>query len=761
MATIVPGGLTRSNTPLPFIIFDNATASDSSDNRLTLSSGSVRIAATLFGAGPDTYIAFNINDGEITSDDAVFSTPRPPVLDVGTSTIQLTLQIAQDGPPPGSSQFVPPAPVSFTFSPTSASIQSASESTQVVLGQNFLTSLSLNPPSLDSHGRLAFPFSVDGPQINVAAGQGSVGLASVFGSASIVSATWVFSLLNQERAFDFDTAIEPKSGSLDISVSAGLLLDFGSLGENVINSARCGECEIFITDKGSAITGTTQTHTKKLMLFNHDYVQITSTDSDHRYLVGEDTEQSVILLQGNVNASMSRLADVNGKATSFHAPGSLRMTTNPSSDLITVRIGGVGTEPRTRTLPLPTYAMENLLIQGGLPTELSIEGTLEASSAVASAPPRIINGRAVVRLPIQRVQPFFPDPYTSNLTDLPFEVLPDPPNLGDFVVDMSWVDTLVISIQLPDLSLSSLQTLPTEEDDPEKLQSSNKIVFNTGPHPPGLLDLSTNASQLGVEFLRDATSPAADGVTLQISAAQMSVTALPPVSWEPVFTQPGSDGAFPSTFLFPSDGTFVRIATKAVTLTEMAPEPSLALFKEAYDKFPSSSDIDARFTLPFGLVAYAKLHRRQGTLPILIRPPTIEFVEPSFRAAGFEGMRQVSLRAPRPPFGIIGGTNSVSQHLPGFAVDIGQASDGTSIWGSHASNLDQDFGPSATARHRPLVPATRVDISGFGESMNSQWFDQTEPPPATQRVEFNTYVGRVQRTLVEVSFSKILYMLVH
>lgn len=49
------------------------------------------------------------------------------------------------------------------------------------------------------------------------------------------------------------------------------------------------------------------------------------------------------------------------------------------------------------------------------------------------------------------------------------------------------------------------------------------------------------------------------------------------------------------------------------------------------------------------------------------------------------------------------------------------------------------------------MPATRVDLSGFGESLNSNWYDLAEPAPATQRVDMNVYVGRAERVVIQVS----------
>lgn len=62
-----------------------------------------------------------------------------------------------------------------------------------------------------------------------------------------------------------------------------------------------------------------------------------------------------------------------------------------------------------------------------------------------------------------------------------------------------------------------------------------------------------------------------------------------------------------------------------------------------------------------------------------------------------------------------------------------------------------DFFCHGRSKHGPLVPATRVDLSGFGESLSSDWYDFSEPAPATQKVDMNAFVGRSELTTILVS----------
>lgn len=259
----------------------------------------------------------------------------------------------------------------------------------------------------------------------------------------------------------------------------------------------------------------------------------------NRFTIVSNLAEHSFTVQGNVSATLSQPFNVNGELLAYQSPGMLKI----SAELLTVGAVSIAVDagqeefhPLPETTVLPTYALQNLLLQWNNPTELLISGSLAPVQASDQRSISIAQGTASVHIPIVRLHPVLPDPYASNLEDFPFEVTSEQPVLGELEVSLTWSPSgpVNVSIQLPDVSFEGAVTLPAADDanNPEIVLSSlNKDTFNTGPHSPALLDLSTNASQFGLEYNRGGDPPQVQGLAMQLPAARLSVMAVPAVSW--------------------------------------------------------------------------------------------------------------------------------------------------------------------------------------------------------------------------------------
>jgi hypothetical protein len=333
-----------------------------------------------------------------------------------------------------------------------------------------------------------------------------------------------------------------------------------------------------------------------------------------------------------------------------------------------------------------------------------------------------------------------PDPYATNLAFDPRRAI-DTGVIGTMTVTTRWQAGMVptIDVLLPEGALSSIVTAPPSaaaatpspasevsnalDQDGLALAQLQGLFDQTvpgGSAGPTLLDLSTNVSQFGVSFGTSAPAegPAPGGfeiavadLFLQAPGFDVRVVTLPAVQWEPVLT-PDQTTPFPSPLTYASSGSPTTLAVNSVTLVPIAPRPAIDALLVAYHATPPSA-VAARFTLPFGIVAVAELHRsRIITLP----SPSISQVQPRFSASNLKGGDQISIRAGQ-ALVVQAGPPS----LPGAAWQLHNARDSggptnTTVLTPIDEPFNLNFGP-ATAT--PRVPVTRIDISGFGCSMNA------------------------------------------
>ena len=228
----------------------------------------------------------------------------------------------------------------------------------------------------------------------------------------------------------------------------------------------------------------------------------------------------------------------------------------------------------------------------------------------------------------------------------------------------------------------------------------------------------------------------------------------PQIQWEPVINLPNPDGPFPSPVAFWDDGGPTVMGSTTVNLVPIAPIPAI---NEILQSYQAGNPAAVLFTLPFGMKAVATLPKpgKIGLLPV--PRPGFAMNQPSFTAQNLTGGRQVSLTAARPLFELIG--NGRSPSLPGATVQLKNLIDPSlspldkSILGDPVDPIfNGTFAPGGAA---PAVPVTRIDLSGYGASMFSDWVDPNANPPAVVQARFDVMNGRTAYEVVKVK--SILY----
>ncbi len=289
-----------------------------------------------------------------------------------------------------------------------------------------------------------------------------------------------------------------------------------------------------------------------------------------------------------------------------------------------------------------------------------------------------------------------------------------------------------------------------------------------------LLDVSTNADLLGISFnvfganrlamvrtFGVAATPSAfplqvRGMDVVSSGHNVRAFTVPEISWEPVLnTAPhvlpgdppgGSPYASPAVVpnYYPDDGGPTRIYNNSVSLVPLAPIP---VSKFILDEFKNQklNITSSLFTLPFGMRALATLTKFVYPQD----PPSIELNQPAFDN-NLKGGLQLQFNAGKLP----------TDDYPMFTGATAQMNNVLDFLGNQtgASTLGQSvtliFNDEFKLKPNPLtsrgVPLTRVDFSGYGASIFSNWFNPLAQMAQTSQAKFDVFVGRTAHEVIQV-----------
>ncbi len=295
-----------------------------------------------------------------------------------------------------------------------------------------------------------------------------------------------------------------------------------------------------------------------------------------------------------------------------------------------------------------------------------------------------------------------------------------------------------------------------------------------------LLDVSTNADLFGISFgtfgernmlmvrTHTANDQAQDpsGFPLQVKGmdvvsrgSNVRAFTVPPISWEPVFNLTGPKRAGDPTEGFnyyPDDGGPTRIFNTGVDQVALAPIPLTDYLVETFEDNDNFAAL-ASFTLPFGLRALALLQndyefnnqKRLGTKLLM---------DPRHFSETLRGGRQLEMYAGNPLVQgeskmFVGCTIQENNVLEMDGSAMGNSTLGASV--TEIFNLEfMPKDPTDILRQRG-VPLTRMDLSGYGASIFSNWLNPKATIAATSQAKFDVFVGRCSHEVIQVK--SILY----
>jgi hypothetical protein len=397
-----------------------------------------------------------------------------------------------------------------------------------------------------------------------------------------------------------------------------------------------------------------------------------------------------------------------------------------------------------------------------------------------------VSGILALFFQLRSVLPILPDPYAANVLWEPRRQELEGPSSGVVATITRWqanknptLDILLLSGDGPIMSLSAappnipptskrerLSFIGREAEANAAFQQRFASVSRGGGNGFVLLDVSTNASLFAVGFAPASRTSTVDAPSLGTPSIafrdlylttpgrNIRILTLPPVQWEAVTTtNDPNDPTFPSPLTFPNSGPAAVIATDSVALVPLAPRPAIEALLANYNG-PTRSRAAILFTLPFGIQAVAELQKHSQGSPFV--GPFIGDIQPDFTSLGLKGGIQLSFQAAASLF-VFPGFDPESPSFPGLAQQLHNALFlGSPVPETVLTPIDDtfnsNFGPGAL---RPRVPVTRFDLSGYGESVFSEWVNRADGGALISKAQFEVIVGRTRLEVVQAH--SILY----
>ena len=288
-----------------------------------------------------------------------------------------------------------------------------------------------------------------------------------------------------------------------------------------------------------------------------------------------------------------------------------------------------------------------------------------------------------------------------------------------------------------------------------------------------LLDVSTNADLLGVSFdvfgvrrvdmVRTLVPTTAfplqvQGMDVVSRGNNVRAFTVPQISWEPVLNtapkvvsgdppgHPKNQPPFIVPNYYPNDGGPTRIYNNSINLVPVSPIPLSQFIVDEYKK-NKLNITSSLFTLPFGMRALAVLNK----FIYPQEPPSIRFTRPVFEN-DLNGGLQIRFKAGKLPtddFPMFnGGTLQINNVLDFNGSPSGAGTLGQSVGFIFNEEFKPKISPNILISRG--VPLTRVDFSGYGASIFSNWFNPLAQMAQTSQSKFDVWVGRTAHEVIQV-----------
>ena len=750
-----------------------------------LAAGSVWIAADALASGAPggAYCGLRIASGSIALDSVATIAAGTIVIPAG-ALLRLDLKLDPPVQPvvadvsplhPGRIEADYPAKVRVLLSPGAADVSMLAAKLRVFGADVALKRNPKQPPVYRRDiNRILVPCTASVGQLDLAAAST---LLSINGSARIAGSAWALPVARVAKPVTGAAG----AGGLALSLDRGGVAKWLNLNADV----SIASTELVFEPQGTSLTASAsvEPHARQRFALWADRASVErrcSVELRHgprfpfHFRIEADGSEA-LAIASFCAAHLDRPVGASGVRLPIHAP-----------DALAVFFVGTGTGRClllrcTPVLPNVAFALSNGLILAGPPASFLLFGEIGVAENALK------RGATVLQANAYSVVPMLPDPYADNLTGRREPPRPVPRAL--FRSRTRWTDpnsAPVMTFRLDPIqgtspSLQELYPAVMTTHEPQlRPVIGNRAVLQedtvrrkalqdrfTGTLASVserflLLDVSSNADQLGVGFgSRPSTVAAVElqpsrtliqGLSLVTLGRDLCVFTVPQFQWELVWTIQNPNVMpfpFPSPLASANDGGPTLLGTNSVKFVPIAPQPLVSSLVSEFRGKDGNFFAAALFTLPFGMHAVATPLR--VPLEPLMPGASFDLIRPRSNQLQVAGGLQVSLTATDPR----STPESESPSLQGFAIQTRNSVDpisgvhlALSVLGDVVDGVfNKEFGPGGS---NPRVPVTRIDFSGYGASLYSDWRNPKAESSQTSEVRFDVVVGRTAHEVVQI-----------
>ena len=800
-----------------------------------LTPGSIWIRANLIvsGAPSDAYIGLRIAGGSL-----VFS-PPPTEADgkltlptSGQCTIQLKLTAeaphatagAKAGADAASATLTLPATVSLQLSKGKLSFTQVDRAGWTLYGQKIAftwseTAAATYEPLLRA---VIVPFEASAQQFIV--GTAKSPFATLRGEGKVARAGWILPV----ATIDVENPTEAAgSGGLTILANSDLTLSWRGLREGPVRLPGPWVVQfpgtILIVDPSASNLYAHQ-HFKLWKDADSKFrseLTLRYTDSFPVIYVASGAGNELVLASTKAEARLDRPVDVKGTPLAVRSLGSLMLLVHTDTQRFVLfyedNILTDSLNPQT-TWPVEPGSAISLAIRNALFTITPVNSLFLFATLLDDE--MVDKGSLFLGMGLYGLLPTLPDPYAANVALLRRQGRLEQRTRHAtllLVANVAWTkaatdedpDQVVTSFAFAPLGTQQ-ETIATWSQATTQLQPSTLAdaaaipAFGATVHQPmtaastggrmpdadwdrsfqrfnreqfALLDVSTNADQMGVSFAwfnprtvddadhifyqvykPKASEPTPAPYPLQVRELDLSAESryvraftVPQLSWEPLFnlTPPAIGGDPPFAFnLYANDGGPTRLFNDSVELVPIAPIPVTEFLVQDFEQ-RANGFTGALFTLPFGLRAFAEFSR-QNQFQSALAGAHLAFNRPEYEGGELRGGMQLRVDAPKHPQESPIFKGSTLQ-LHNVLLPNGTPTFTGTLGSSVGTIFNNEFFYDGNTGYKDRgVPLARIDFSGYGASIFSHWQNPNAAIAATSQARFDVFVGRTGHEVIQV-----------
>jgi hypothetical protein len=765
-----------------------------SPNQASIVSGSAWIAVNPFDASAPagSFAGVTVQSGQVICD-------QPITISAGVATIpaaaNLGLSLAPAPQPAGPNGFpatvTAPSTILITFPASGAPTISCGACAATLYGEQITCAAANHPPAYNSVLKLMYvPGTSSAATFTPASSAGK--LIALTGSAPIESAGWALSVSESTTPATLGTAAGP--GDFAIAFGAGISAQWAGM-----SRAELAAGGVLVAQNAALLLALISGSPKGVLLQQSFELWIDQASPNQvrcRLLAARAAGQALIYaLAGSLEilelgAVLEALVDrpvlaSGARVAAVFTEGIVLLERNAAGHRLvaySAAPSGTGAHP---------LALDNALLEVSEPTALYLVARTDADFNATSGLFYLLFAYLLVEL-------YLPDPYTGSVAFSPPTQGPpttfEPPAQGGSAIEgfllaaITWTTPANATLRLSDTAHAHPTAPPSAEADstavppPRRLpilhvlEPVEKAIAPTGAsssteleqhaavptpdplpaQPAGavLMDLSTRASQLGVEVVtgeREDLEYTIDGLSVRGPSTLLPLTTLPAIAWEPMYdlSTAVDAGVNDNELLHPpdGDGPFSQVRCTSGTLIPISPLQSLQAVLDA-----GTGGFTAQLTLPFGMVGALDSTTQNGTIL-----PELTLIQPVFPAAitpagtTYTGAWQISIAAPNPtdPDPVLAGRTYLrtqNDNPPAPSLSYGEMVLGTDVKDIFSSRFD----PPTGSKIGTGVPLRRYDLTGYGASTFSEWTNTAPAVTDVIKAHFHVLVGRTSHEVIQV-----------